>query len=69
MAKLSSKERELILAELDARFDEIVNNESQETFDKLGLEYEEDDGYSRADVRALERGIEKLKEIFVTLYE
>ena len=68
MAKLSSKERELILAELDARLDEIRCNESQESFETLGLEYEEDEGYSRADVRALERGIDKLRELFEVIY-
>lgn len=68
MAKLTSKERDLILAELDARLDEIRHNESQEVFEQMGLEYEEGEVYSKADVRALERGIEKLEELFEVIY-
>ena len=59
MAKLTSKEREIILQELEARIDEIVHNETVE----LGGEY------TKADVNTLRRGIDKLDEIFETLYE
>lgn len=55
---ITKKEREMLLAELDARYDEIVCNETVE----LGGEY------TMAEANALDRAIEKLKNIFDVLY-
>ena len=55
---ITKKEREMLLAELDARYDEIVCNETVE----VGGEY------TKAEVNALDRAIEKLKNIFDVLY-
>lgn len=55
---ITKKEREMLLAELDARYDEIVCNETVE----LGGEY------TKAEANALNRAIEKLKDIFDVLY-
>lgn len=59
MSKFTKKEREMLLAELEARYDEIVCNE---TFELGG-------NYSKADVNTLDRATEKLRELFEMLYE
>lgn len=59
MSKFTKKEREMILAELDARYDEIVHNETEE----LG------GNYSKADANTLYKASEKLRELFEMLYE
>ena len=59
MSKFTKKEREMLLAELDARYDEIVNNETEE----LG------GGYTKADVNTLGKAADKLKVLFEMLYE
>lgn len=59
MSKFTKKEREMLLAELDARYDEIVNNETEE----------QGGGYTKADVNTLDRATEKLRELFEMLYE
>lgn len=59
MSKFTKKEREMLLAELDARYDEIVNNETEE----------QGGNYSKADVNTLGKATEKLKELFEMLYE
>lgn len=59
MSKFTKKEREMLLAELDARYDEIVQNETVE----LGGEY------TKADVNTLDRATEKLRDLFEMLYE
>ena len=48
----------MLLAELDARYDEIVCNETVE----LGGEY------TMAEANALDRAIEKLRKIFDVVY-
>ena len=59
MSKFTKRERDILLQELDARYDEIVTNETVE----LGGEY------TKADVNTLDRATEKLKELFEYLYE
>ena len=59
MSKFTKKEREMLLAELDARYDEIVNNETEE----------QGGGYTKADVNTLGKATEKLRELFEMLYE
>lgn len=59
MSKFTKKEREMLLAELDARYDEIVHNETEE----LG------GNYSKADVNTLGRAADKLRDLFEMLYE
>lgn len=59
MSKFTKKEREMLLAELGARQDEIARNETVE----LGGEY------TKAEVNALDRATEKLRELFEMLYE
>lgn len=59
MSKFTKKEREMLLAELDARYDEIVHNETVE----LG------GNYSKADANTLGKATDKLRDLFEMLYE
>lgn len=59
MSKFTKKEREMLLAELYARHDEIVCNETEE----------QGGNYSKADANTLYKATEKLRELFEMLYE
>lgn len=61
MAKLTKKQREIILATLYDRIDEIENNE-------LEGNPQLDGDYSLEDFKTLEKGYENLQELFEAIY-